>query len=304
MDKCFDIIGLGYCGLDRLCVVPRIPVDDKVEILENLVQGGGPSATAIVAAARLGAKTTFIGAVGDDDFGEAILEEFRREGVDTDSVEIQKDAASPSAYCWIDAQTGSRSIAWSRGSISPMSPSSLPEEMIRSAKLLHLDGHHTQAAVAAAEIARSAGVTVSLDAGTMLDGIDKLVELADIIIASEMFAAKFTGAASAGEALRYLYDSGDSKFAGVTMGADGSIGFDSENKYRQPAFPVEVVDTTGAGDVFHGAFAYRYTTGGDWAECMRFAAAVSAMKCTKLGGRSGIPTLVEAERFLSGQDTA
>jgi sugar/nucleoside kinase (ribokinase family) len=136
-----------------------------------------------------------------------------------------------------------------------------------------------------------------LDAGTIVPRIEELLALADIVIASEKFAGRFTGDADPETAMKKLF-SANTKFAAVTLGAKGSIGFDGRKIYRQPALPVETVDTTGAGDVFHGAFAYKYVNGGDWAECLRFAAAVAALKCTKLGGRTGIPTIAETEFFL------
>lgn len=298
MTQAFEIIGMGYASQDNLVIVPRIPLDDKVEIISSLLQGGGPGATATVAAARLGARTAFIGAIGDDERGMAILDEFRREGVNVDFVFTQQGVVSPAAYCWIDSRSSSRSIAWTRGGISPLSEDLPPADEIRAAKLLHLDGHHTRAAIAAAEIAKKAGTTISLDAGTILDGMGQLVELADIVIASEVFAREFTGEADLNKAARRLHRCGKTKFAGVTAGKNGSIGFDGIHEYHQASFAVEVVDTTGAGDVYHGAFAYQHLKGGDWSECMRFASAVAAMKCMELGGRSGIPTQLRAEQFL------
>ena len=169
--------------------------------------------------------------------------------------------------------------------------------VIEKSKVLHLDGHQTQAAIAAAKRARAKGVTVSIDAGTLVKGIEELLELCDIVIASEKFAANFTGDANPENSARKLF--GESrKFAAVTLGSDGSVGFDGKIIIKQPAFPVKVVDSTGAGDVFHGAFIHQYVKGGGWADCLRFAAAVSAMKCMKFGGRTGIPTLAETEKFL------
>jgi ribokinase len=297
--KNLEIIGLGYASLDYLALLPRIPMDDKVEIIKNLIQGGGPAATAIVAASRLGAQTGFIGAVGDDERGRNIITEFQAESVDTRGIVIQKSVASPAAYCWIDEKTGQRSIAWTHGSVKPLQLEEIDIEQIRNARAIHLDGHQTQAAIFAAEIARKYGVTVSLDAGTMVPDIDHLVELADIVIASEAFAVKFTGERDIKTAVKKIFAHGQTKFAGVTMGNKGSIGFDGQQDYFQRVFPVKVVDTTGAGDVFHGAFIYQHVKGSDWQTCMRFASAVAAIKCMKLGGRSGIPTLQTVERFIS-----
>ena len=297
MDGEIEIFGLGYCGLDYLCLLPGIPLDDKVEILGSLTQGGGPSATATYAAARLGSAAAFAGAVGDDGRGRQILGGLRQGGVDVGAIAVRPGAESPAAFCWIDAPTGKRSIAWTKGAAAPLDPKELDMELLGKAKVLHLDGHQTQAALAAAAHARSKGVAVSIDAGTLVPGIEELLELCDIVIASEKFAARFTGDADPERSVRELFGRGR-MFAAVTLGSAGSVGFDGKTMFKQAAFPVKVVDSTGAGDVFHGAFVHRFARGGGWAGCLRFAAAVSALKCAKFGGRTGIPTLAEAEKFL------
>ena len=292
------ITGIGYCGMDYLCVLPHIPLDDKVEIIESLMQGGGPAVTAIVAAARLGAATAFCGVVGDDERGSQILRGIVAEGVDTAGLKTRKNSASPAGFCWIDRQSGKRSIAWTRGSARPLKPHEIDRGLLCASDLLHLDGHQTSAALIAAKCARKHGVTVSTDAGTIMPGIEDLLELSGIVIASQPFAARYTGAHSPGTAVRKLFTAGR-RFAGVTLGKRGSIGFDGTRVLHCPPFEVPlVVDTTGAGDTYHGAFAFAAVQGRPWEECMRFATVVAALKCTRLGGRTGIPDLQTAERHL------
>ena len=291
------ITGIGYCGMDYLCIVPYVPLDDKVEMVKSLIQGGGPAVTAIVAAARLGARTAFCSAVGDDERGAQIVGGLAAEGVDTRGVKIRRGSDSPAGFCWIEQKSGKRSIAWTRGSARPLTPRELDRDLIRNSRVLHLDGHQTQAALAAAKLARKSGVAVSLDAGTLVPKIDELLELADIVIASEKFALRYTGETRMDAAVKKLF-SGARSFSAVTLGKAGSVGFDGKRLLRCPAFKVDVVDTTGAGDVFHGAFAFAYASGKPWAECMRFAAAAAALKCTRFGGRTGIPDLKTTEKFL------
>jgi ribokinase len=292
------ITAVGYCGMDTLCVVPHIPLDDKVEIIESLVQGGGPAVTALVAMARLGAATEFCGVVGDDERGAQILRGLADEGVGTRGVKIRRKAESPAGFCWIDRQTGKRSIAWTRGNARPLSPRELDRSLIRDSAALHLDGHQTQAALAAAKTARRHGVAVSIDAGTVVPGINDLLALCDIVIASEPFAARYTGEASPEAAARRLFAPGR-RFAGVTLGKRGALGFDGTRVLRCPPFDVpEVIDTTGAGDVYHGAFVFAFTQGHPWDACMRFASIVAALKCTRLGGRTGIPDLATTEKLM------
>ena len=291
------ITGLGYCGMDYLCLVPRIPLDDKVEILQSAIQGGGPSATAIAAAARLGAATAFAGCVGDDQRGREIVAGLAAEGVDVSGMRIRVGAESAAGFCWIEKQSGKRSIAWTRGTARPLSADEIAPDLISTSKLLHLDGHQTEAAIAAARLARQHGVTVSMDAGTLVPGIEQLLELSDIIIASETLARRYTGQSDMEAAAKKLFTA-HCKFSAVTMGSGGSIGFDGRESFKCPAFKVNVVDTTGAGDVFHGAFACEYVRGGTWPKCLRFASVVAALKCTRFGGRAGIPDLKTTEEFL------
>lgn len=300
MNKLPIITGIGYCGMDYLCRVPYIPLDDKVELSESLIQGGGPCATAMVTAARLGAKAAFCGAVGDDERGGLILKGLADERVDTRGVKVRRDIESPAAFCWIEQLTGKRSIAWTRGGAKPLSPREIDRDLICQSDVLHFDGHQTKAALAAAKLARQNGVAVSIDAGTLVADINELLARCDIIIASEKFAARYTGETSPQKALKRLF-AGPCRFAAVTLGKKGSVGFDGKTLIKCPPMDVTVVDTTGAGDVYHGAFAYAYATGRTWVECMRFATAVAALKCRAFGGRTAIPDLKTTERFLRKQ---
>ncbi len=300
MKRTPKITGIGYCGMDYLCRVPHIPLDDKVELCESLIQGGGPCATALVAAARLGAKAAFCGTVGDDGRGAQIMKGLADERVDTQGVKVRRGVESPAAFCWIEQLTGKRSIAWTRGGAKPLSPREIDRALIRQSDVLHFDGHQTQAALAAAKLARQHGVTVSIDAGTLVPDIDELLGHCDIIIASEKFAARYTGVTSPKKALRRLF-AGPCRFAAVTLGKKGSLGFDGTMLIKCPPMDVPVVDTTGAGDVYHGAFAYAYATGSTWPACMRFATAVAALKCTAFGGRTAIPDLKTTQKFLRKQ---
>lgn len=290
------LIGLGFCCWDHVCLVPDIPRDGKVEILASLQQGGGPAATAIFAAQRLGTSTGFLGVVGDDESGDRILREFQAEGVDTSGMKRRAGASSATGYCWASQKTGERSIAWSRGSAVPLLSEEI-EAAVSGCRVLHLDGHQTVAALHAASVVRPHGATVCLDAGTLHPGMAGLLEKVDIVIASESFARDFTGEHSLESALRRLRVPGV-RWAVVTSGEKGSLGWDGDEIVRLPAFPVPVVDTSGAGDVYHGAFLHRFLQGGDLRDCMIWGAGAAAMKCTQPGGRTGAPTADRLEDFL------
>ncbi len=298
MAEKIDFVGLGFCSNDYLAVLPHIPMDSKVQILEHLIQGGGPGATSTVAASRLGVASAFISSVGDDEAGKMIISDLEKEGVSTSSMLIRQGTASPVAYCWVEADTGKRSVAWTRGGLVEVKPEEVDFELIARANVLHLDGHHTDAAIAAAKFARANNVLVNFDAGTMRDGVPELLNCADILITSEEFARKVTGENELEKALFALAGIG-AKVTGITMGELGSMVLAEGKILRCPAFKVDkVVDTTGAGDVYHTGFAVRYLETDDLMECMRFASAVSALKCGKLGGRTGIPTRKEVDEFL------
>lgn len=294
----FDVIGLGYSNVDYLGVIPNMPeLDTKMLLEEFSRQGGGPAATATVTAARLGAMTAFVGQIGDDDLGEFMIHELGREGVDTSHIIRCEGASSQFSFIMVDRASGKRTILWTRSNVPSLEPSQLDRDFITSCKVLHLDRHEIPAGIQAAKWVREAGGVVSLDTGTFTPEVEELLPLVDVLIASYGFALDATNEANPADAARTLL--GDRRIAGVTWGENGSWFTTSDgDEFHMPAFEVDVVDTTGAGDVFHGAFAFGLAKGWDARCCARFATAVAALKCTKLGGRAGIPSLEQVERFI------
>ena len=295
-----EYVGIGYCSNDHLAVVPFIPMDTKVQMLSHAILGGGPAGNSTAAAAALGKRAAFIGTVGDDSDGNAILSDFAAQGVDTSAMKVRRGATSAIAYLWIEEKTGNRSCVWTREGLTELSADEVDLDLVRGAKVLHLDGHQPKAAIAAAKAAKEAGVIVNYDAGTHRDGTMELLPLADLLICSEEFILKLTGLADAEAAVRKVYEAYRPKVCGATMGARGSMCFNGHDFVKVPAFHVEkVVDTTGCGDLFHTGFAVRYLETQDLLECQRFAAAVSAIKCRGLSGRPpSAPTRNEVEEFL------
>ena len=303
----FDYIGIGFCSNDHLAVLPFIPMDTKVRMLSHAIMGGGPAANSTAGAAALGMNSAFVGTVGDDADGRMILEDFAKQNVDTSMVKVRKGATSAIAYLWIEEKTGARSCAWTREGLDELTADEIDAEVVAKAKVLHLDGHNAGGAIAAAKVAREAGVTVMYDAGTHRDGMNELLPLADLLICSEEFILKLTGRDSkrtttsdTEAAVREVYAKYRPKVCGATMGVRGSMCFDGKDFVKCPAFHVEkVVDTTGCGDLFHTGFAVRWLETHDLLECQRFGAAVSAIKCRGLSGRPpSAPTRAEVEEFL------
>lgn len=299
--KQFDFIGLGFCSNDHLAVLPFIPMDTKVKMISHAIMGGGPAANSTAGAATLGLSAAFAGTVGDDADGRMILEDFAKQGVDTSMVKVRKGATSAIAYLWIEEQTGNRSCAWTREGLDELTEDEICPEVIASARILHLDGHNAAGAIAAAKVARDSGVIVNYDAGTLRDGTEELLPLADIMICSAEFIQKLTGLNDTERAVREVWAKYRPKVCGATMGKRGSMCFNGKDFVKCPTFETEkVVDTTGCGDLFHTGFAVRYLETQDLMECQRFGAAVSSLKCRGLSGRPpSAPTRAEVEAFLA-----
>jgi len=294
----FDVIGIGYSATDYLGIVPRYPeLDEKVELTQFTRQGGGPCATAMVTVARLGGRASHVGKTGDDDFGRFILDQLAAEGVDISQMVIEPGAQSQFAFIVVDADTGKRTIYWTRSEIPSLRAEEINREHVLSAKVLHVDGHDFLAAAQAVQWANEAGVPVVFDGGTARSGSEVMIEHADYAAVSRRFARAFTGEDDPEAGARALFG-GRRKLSAVTMGDEGCVFVTAGGTFYQPAFEVDVVDTTGAGDVFHGALSFGVSREWTIAETVEFASAVAAMKCTALGGRTGIPTLPQALEFL------
>ncbi|HEX2949444.1 MAG TPA: carbohydrate kinase family protein [Armatimonadota bacterium] len=293
-----DVIGLGFCAMDHIGLLPGIPQDDKVELLASVKQGGGPAATSIVTLARLGMTTGVIGCVGDDDDGRAIIRELANEHVDTSHMIVQTGQSSANSFVWVEQPTGNRSIAWSRGTLRPLELSELDRHYIEAARALHLDGTEMAVSRQAAIWAKDAGGIVALDAGTVRPGMTDLLPFVDILNTSGKSVMGLAGKDSLDECGRALLDLGP-KLVTVTCGNKGCMIFADGLIGIQGAFQIDAVDTTGAGDVFCGGLIYGYLHGWDPGRIVEFASAMSAMKCQKLGGRAGIPDLQTVRRFLA-----
>lgn len=294
-----DVAGLGCACLDFLGIVPHLPdQDEQVWMSDSTQQGGGMVSTALVTLSRLGVSTAFVGKVGNDTAGRVVKEEFDLNGVDSACLIMEPGASTPVSMILVDESTGQRTIM-AGGSAVDLSPSEVPAEMVASARILHLDNTNRQAALAAARLARESGVPVVLDADTVSppDNLDELLRTTDFLIASRMFAEALTGLTDPAEAVKSLAGYGSS-VAVVTLGEEGSYTLAGARTFHTPAFTVDVVDTTGAGDVFHGAFIFGLLREWSLEKTAEFASAVAGLSCTRLGGRAGIPNLDEAMSFL------
>ncbi len=287
--KRWDVIGVGQCSLDYLGRIEAYPPPDvKCEFRDLTIQGGGPTATALVALARWGLRAVLCSVVGDDAFGDEILASLCREGVDTRHVLVREGRTSQFAFIVAEPENGRRTIFWQRPTGEPLRPEEVPLDEVRAARVLLTDGLFMDAALRAAEAARKASVPVVVDAGSLRDGMLELARRSDHFIASETFARSLVGESNPEEACRKLAELGP-PVVGVTLGPRGSVFHADGLFFREPAFAVEAVDTTGCGDVFHGAYVYGLLRGWALERRVRFASWAAARVATRLGGRTGIP---------------
>jgi len=292
----FEIFGLGQCSLDYVVKIQNYPAPDtKCEFSEMIVQGGGPVATALVALSRWGLSCTLCGVIGDDSWGILIQQSLGTEGVDTRNLLVRKGFSSQFAFILAEPGIGRRTIFWRRPGGLPPSPGEIPFPLLKRAKIFHTDGLFIESALAAAKAAKDAGVLVSVDAGTLREGMLDLARLSDCFIASESFSLALSGGDAPREVCQRLSDLGP-RIAGVTLGARGYVGLVEGRMIQRPAFAIGAVDTTGCGDLFHAGFIFGLQQKWDYERCFDFAAWCAAQASRNLGGRTGIPTLEEINK--------
>jgi ribokinase len=299
-----DVVGLGMNVLDILIRLDEMPTwQHPGSPSRVLVDGGGWVATALVAAQKFGLRTGFIGTHGNDQNGRIKHQLLAQYGVDlTHDFEIPHPE-NQLCVVYVRASDGERFFSGPADFSSFfLDPSVLDRAYITQAPLLHLDGYHHQAALQAAEWMRVAGKRVVLDGGTregphLGDDQHALAAVTDILIGGSGYLQAFTGEADIEKAGQIALTMGPSVVV-QTEGARGSYTFSAEASFHTPAFPIEPVDTTGAGDVFHGAYLYGLVQGWGLTDIARFATAAAALECMSVGGRVGIPTLHEVKEFM------
>ncbi len=292
------ITGLGQCSLDYLALVDAYPrVDTKKEVLGWFEQGGGPVATALVALSRLGVSCCFYGVTGDDDAGGKIRQSLAGEGIDLKGLLKREKSSSQLAFIAIEKSTAKRTVFWSRPSGRALQPDELGADFLIGSDFLLVDGLMMEASMSAVKRAREMNIPSMLDAGSARPGMTDLAGLCDYVVASEVFASGL-GWGQTPKALLKEFKTLRCSALTVTQGESGSITVSDDLAIRTPAFKVEAVDTTGAGDVFHAGYIYGLLQGWGLERVLPFASALAALTCTSVGGRAGAPGLGEVEEFL------
>lgn len=299
-----DVVGLGTNALDLLGVIDGHPrPDTKSPLREFEVQGGGMIATALVACTRLGLRARYVGKFGDDYWARLGRRLLARDGVDVRHALRARGSAGHVSVMLIDARTGTRTGFYRRPPAYAIGAEELDRAVITSGRLLHVDGVDPAAAARAIGWAREAGMRVTMDGERVVEGIDRVWPAVDLLVGNPRFVAQVTGREGLEDGLRALGARGPARVA-VTCGADGALGLERGHVVRAPGFPVPVVDTNGAGDVFHGACAVGELREWPLEWTLTFASAVAALKCRALGGRRGIPRMPEVAAFLAERGQA
>jgi sulfofructose kinase len=299
----FDVLGLGVVAVDDLLYVDDYPVaGEKVRVNRRERQCGGLTGTALVAAARLGSRCGYVGTLGDDEASRAVAVCFDREGIDLAHAVRRPDARPGRSTIIVDCRQKTRTVfSHVEGHFGP-DPDRPGADVIRRAAVLLVDHHGVAGTFRATRIARDAGIGVVADFERDPGGaFDELLALVDHLVVPERFARQLSGAATAEEACRRLWTP-DRQAVVVTCGEQGCWYCDSPTAARPEhlsAFAVEVADTTGCGDVFHGAYCAGLAEGMTLGERLRLASATAALKATACGGQSGIPTREAVDAFLA-----
>ena len=292
-----DAVGIENPCLDLALNLDRLPSPNGGARLDDYTwQGGGKISTGLIAAARLGIKCMQIGTVGDDILGRAVLRDIVRHGIDARYIQVMPGTTS-FAVVMCDQETQGRSIIYKTGSVPPVREDQVCFEALSNTKfffLAHLSGIN----LAAARHARAYGAKVLMDADHPHDGMLENIGLVDYFIASEFVYDEWFPGSTEHEKNCALIRAKGPETVVFTRGEKGCIGMDGGGFFNLPAYDVEVADTLGAGDVFHGAFLAGLARGWTAKRTADFSNAVSAIKCTRAGGRAGIPDFHTAVRFM------
>lgn len=318
----FDVVGVGANSVDYVYRLPQFPQPDspaaKLRIAQHLITCGGQTATALCTCAAMGLRTKYIGTIGNDPHGDRMRGELARRSVDVEHAFV-REAINPFAVILLDGH-GERVVLWQRVPGLEMGPDALDPLVIRGARLLHVDDVDEEAAIGAARIGHEAGIPVTSDIERVTARTEELVATVTVPIFAEHVPEALTGERDLEQALRKLqkvletgcgfsmdrnekpHPVSSVGLLCVTMGARGAMLLAGDRLYREPAHQVAVADTTGAGDVFRGAFIVALLRGDTPERMLRFANAAAAISCTRVGAIASIPTLEETQALAGASE--
>ncbi|HLJ78110.1 MAG TPA: PfkB family carbohydrate kinase [Acidobacteriaceae bacterium] len=293
-----DIVGVGLNATDTVIPVPHYPLSgSKVEIRSAALLPGGQVATAVVACRRWGMAARYVGKLGDDHAAQLHCSEFHKAGIDARIV-TAAGCSSQQSFILVES-SGERTVLWKRDPRLTLRPEDLRKEWITDARALLVDGHDTEAAITAATWAREAGIPVIADLDELYPGVDRLIPQIDYLIVSRDIPAQLAGGFDLRESLMRIQGKFGSRLAAATLGPEGVLAYDGRDFCYRPAFRVSVVDTTGAGDIFHAGFIYGLLQDWPLEKSLDFGCAAAALNCTGVGARGAIQPVEDIERLMA-----
>ena len=293
-----DLVGVGLNATDTLIPLADYPArGSKVEFHGATQMPGGQAATTVVACQSWGMSTRYVGKLGDDDAARLHREAFARAGVEARLIEVA-DAASPQSIIIVDGG-GERTVLCRKDERLIFKPRDLERAWIENARALHVDGYDTAAATLAASWARAAGIPVIADLDELYPGVELLIENVDYLIVSRDFPSRLMKEKDLEKALRGMQLRYGCTVTAATLGEDGVLAWDGKQLHHRSAYRVPVVDTTGAGDLFHAGFIYGLLQGWPLDRQLDFACAAAAMNCTASGARGGIRSVAAIEELMA-----
>jgi sulfofructose kinase len=293
-----DLVGVGLNATDTVIPLSTYPArGSKTEYTTVSTLPGGQVATTVVACQHWGLRTRYVGKLGDDLAATLHREAFSHAGVETRVITVPGGASAQSLIL-VDAQ-GERTVLIRRDERLALHPTDLDRESITNARALHVDGYDTEAAILAATWARAANIPVIADLDELYPNVEALIENVDYLIVSRDFPSRLTSEPDLEQALRKMHRRHNCRLAAATLGQDGVLAFDGKRLLHTPAFRVPVLDTTGAGDIFHAGFIYALLA--DWSldRQLEFACAAAALNCTAVGARGGIHSLEDIANLIA-----
>lgn len=293
-----DMVGVGLNATDTIIRLPHFPAfNSKVEFRVCEVHPGGQVASAVTACSRWGLKARYVGKIGDDSYGKLQRAEMKKSRIEAHWA-IAPDCQSQSSFILVDEQTGERTVLWKRDARLELLPEDIQKEWVIRSRLLHLDGHDCAAASAAARWARGAGIPVTADLDNLYPGVEVLLESVDFAIVSREFPGRLLQEDNLFQSLPRLAQRFGCKLAAATLGEEGVLAWDGSKFHYSPAFDIKPVDTTGAGDIFHAAFAFGLLRGDKLPDLLAFSCAAAGLSCTGPGARGGIAPVDKIEQLV------
>lgn len=296
----WDVIGVGANSVDRVYRLPAQPAAEganaKMRICGHSLLCGGQTATTLSTCAAMGLRTKYIGAFGESSDGQFVHSELAARGVDLTHT-VFRNTSNQFAVILIEQHSGERIVLWDRNEQLTLHPMEVPEGVLQTTRHIHVDDVDMEAALRASAIGQAAGIPVTSDIDRITKGTEELIQTVSISILAEHVTLELTRETEPERALRKLRGLSSGMLC-VTLGAHGSMLLTGDQIHYEPAFGIKAVDTTGAGDVFRGAFIYALLRGDGPQDILRFANAAAALSCTRAGAMNGVPCLEETHGLL------